>query len=189
MWQFLTQQQITNPQSFRQTAAPPTCLPLEHADVCVCLSCTSAFLFCSCRLGLFSSLRSADEAHPTSPRRIHAFEKYLLNSNRTAKACSQLQPQASLCETQVPKSESECAWPSLIHSVTRIAGSREPGVAATASPVDAAAALKGWGHRRGGHHRQRGGVLLTASPEDLLGQRAAAAAAVVLRRRPRLSNM
>ena len=33
-------------------------------------------------------------------------------------------------------------------------------MADTASPMDGAAALKGWGHRGGGHHRQRGGVVV-----------------------------
>ena len=63
-------------------------------------------------------------------------------------------------ETQVPKSESKCAWPSLIHSMTRVAGSCQASVAAMASPMDGAAALKGWGHRGGGHHRQRGEVVV-----------------------------
>ena len=49
---------------------------------------------------------------------------------------------SSLFETQVPKSESECAWPSLIHSMTRVAGSCQASVAAMASPMDGEAALK-----------------------------------------------
>ena len=79
-----------NPQSFCKTAAPPTGLPLEYADVC--LSCTSAFLFCSYRLDLFNS-EFCGWGPPYIAQKNSPIWTISAKQQPHVKACSQFQPQ------------------------------------------------------------------------------------------------